>query len=95
MVGAEEVCDAAVTKAAGLRSQDSAVDGPIHKKGSIRAIFFGFVRYENDGKMGDLVQHRVPLRDGAVGTAGVLGAAVGLPPEVGLWAQPVPLRATE
>ena len=62
MVGAEEVCDAAVTKAAGLRSQNSAVDGPIHKKGSIRAIFFGFVRYENDGKMCGLEQHRVPLK---------------------------------
>ena len=39
MVGAEEVCDAAVTKAAGLRSQNSAVDGPIHKKGQFAPSF--------------------------------------------------------
>ena len=61
MVGAEEVCDAAVTKAAGLRSQNSAVDGPIHKKGQFAPIFFDFVRYENDGKMRGLAPFRVPL----------------------------------
>ena len=47
MVGAEEVCDAAVTKAAGLRSQNSAVDGPIPKKGQFDVIFFDFALREN------------------------------------------------